>query len=169
MRRVPVLTTCACVSRLTDYTSLVNDGESVGAFGYGLAGRLERRRCSSPLRSYRLRSSAPLRLPHGFDFGNLVSLSSSSSLLDGCVKGRVKVFAGRRPSEEGLQQVEFPGPLAPLAAFFAKSRDPVCRGIRSKAREVHSTRANPVPSSGNSALPIGGVTVLAIATVVTII
>ncbi|KAL8275677.1 hypothetical protein Esti_000240 [Eimeria stiedai] len=114
------------VRKLTDLSSLLSDGEPIGAFGYGLAGRGGRRQTlsgskwhcpSQQARGQRPRSSGWLRdtmMP-------LVSRRKSGC--DGYATPRRLLR-----TDDGLPQVfEFPGPLVPLAAFFPKSRDPACR------------------------------------------
>lgn len=46
--------------------------------------------------------------------------------------------------------MEFPGPLVPLAAFFAKSRDPACRGSRRRRAAAVKQSAVPATSGGAS-------------------
>lgn len=123
------------VRKLTDLTSLLSDGEPIGAFGYGLAGRGGRRRIFSsskrpcppqhmsghiPGLEWRRHRSLPLTYPTSRRRGAGDVSKSRRSL---------------RQDVGGFPQVmEFPGPLVPLAAFFAKSRDPACRGYRKRAR-----------------------------------
>lgn len=111
----------------------MSDGEPIGAFGYGLAGRGGRRRIApgwhcppQQMRVQRVLGSALRKDGIGFGMDrksrHVVGSTDSQSILR------------RSLQEEGLPQVmDFHGPLVPLAAFFAKSRDPVCRGYRRRA------------------------------------
>lgn len=121
------------VRKLTDLSSLLSDGEPMGAFGYGLAGRGGRRGIISASTW-----TFPLRQMHGRRvLGSGLGRGAIASLMT--PRSRFRSACDLQPrrglrQDDGLPQVvEFPGPLVPLSAFFAKSRDPVCRGFRKLA------------------------------------
>ena len=120
--------------RLTDLSSVLSDGEPIGAFGYGLAGRGGRQR---------IFPSATWRRPPALRRGQRSLISglrreATASLVAPSSRRRracdLQPMARRDlRQDDGLTRVmEFPGPLVPLAAFFAKSRDPVCRSLRKR-------------------------------------
>ncbi|KAL8449180.1 hypothetical protein Emag_003700 [Eimeria magna] len=119
------------VRKLTDLSSLLSDGEPIGAFGYGLAGRGGRRQTLSGSKWHCPSQQARGQrfLSTGWRRDTIMSLVSRRK--SGC---DVYPTPRRRlPTDDGLPQVfEFPGPLVPLAAFFPKSRDPACRAKRKR-------------------------------------
>ncbi|KAL8451942.1 hypothetical protein Emed_001677 [Eimeria media] len=120
------------VRKLTDLSSLLSDGEPIGAFGYGLAGRGGRRQMLSGSKWH-----CPSQQARGQRFLNSGLRRDSIMSLVFRRKSGCDGFATPRRrlrSDDGLPQVfEFPGPLVPLAAFFPKSRDPACRASRKRS------------------------------------
>lgn len=168
---IPYLPACAfCLpcGRLTDLSSVLSDGEPVGAFGYGLAGRGGRRRISlsSMWRCHPQQRRLPGVLASRFRREPLGSLVSTNS--------RQRRSCDYHPvARHGLRQddgvVEFPGPLVPLAAFFAKSRDPTCRGLHKRTVNTTAEKHAVLSSAAFSPSPVQCFQALAISCLICIL
>ncbi|CDJ34160.1 uncharacterized protein EMH_0060570 [Eimeria mitis] len=131
------------VRKLTDLSSVLSDGEPVGAFGYGLAGRGGRRRISSASawRCHAQQRRGPSSLI-GSRFRREPMVPRMAAGLRPAGACDLQATYARQAGRQYDGVVEFPGPLVPLAAFFAKSRDPTCRGLpRRPVRAVAEKQA----------------------------
>lgn len=140
------------VRKLTGLSSLLSDGESLGAFGYGLAGRGGRRRIFSGS-SWQCSAKKMRGLNTEMRRDEISSLMAPNAF-------RRKMCDLQSTGRSSIRQdggfplvMEFPGPLVPLAAFFAKSRDPACRG--SRRRRAAAVMHNAAPAtSGVASKPL---------------
>ncbi|KAL8427815.1 hypothetical protein Efla_005423 [Eimeria flavescens] len=134
------------VRKLTDLWSLLSDGEPIGAFGYGLAGRGGRQQTLSGSKWHCPPQTAGSQRLLGSKWRRDALMSVMSLRKSAC---DAHAMARRKArSEDGLPELlEFPGPLVPLAAFFAKSRDPACRAHRKQSVSTVVKQVASVPSA----------------------
>ncbi|CDI85280.1 hypothetical protein, conserved [Eimeria praecox] len=140
------------VRKLTDLSSVLSDGEPVGAFGYGLAGRGGRRRISS---NTAWRCLSQQRRPSLFG-SRFRRESLGPRMAAGIRQGRGCDTHSTTVRQGGRQHdgvVEFPGPLVPLAAFFAKSRDPTCRGLPKRSVAAVAEKQTALSAAASMPLP----------------
>lgn len=138
------------VRKLKDLSSLLSDREPLGAFGYGLAGRGWRGRIPSGSTWPPQQMLGKRVLSPGLRREAIAALMNPSSRHRAACDLQ-SVSRRNLRQDDGLPQViEFTGPLVPLAAFFAKSRDGACRG---SLKRTLATAAEKPAAASPAAVP----------------